>query len=245
MPKVMMVKVLILGVLISGWHLPVLAANDDIEELQAPLTNEWRLVKSDRLRNIKTYVRLEDGKRYRSFRAEMVMDNVKPEALIRLILDFKNYPKWFWETREAKLLQKISDTEYYVYMIHDAPYGLPDRDVILHAVVSPQTTTKPYLDLTIKAAPNYLPLKPPLVRMVAEDLFFRFTPLANGQLKSESEGYVDPGGIVPSWAANFVQRSAPYAVALGALRMAKRDEYVNSEQALPFKVYHFSDYLAQ
>ena len=224
-------------------HLPVYAAGDDIDELQMKLTNQWTLVKNDKLRQIKTYARLEDGKQYRSFKATMVMKDVKPETLVRFLLDFENYGRWYWQVLETKLLKRVSPTEYYIYMVRKAPAGLPDRDVILHASVELQTATKNYVMLRVEAEPNYLPAKPPLVRMIAEDLTFKFTPLENGDIAVESEGYVDPGGKVPSWAANFVQHSAPYSVALGSLRMVKKEEYAKSNEPIPFPIYNYQDYL--
>lgn len=234
---------LALTTLIAAIPLPVYAANDDIDELQMKLTNQWTLVKNDRLRQIKTYARLEDGKQYRSFKATMVMKDVKPETLVRFLLDFENYHKWYWQVLESKLIKRVSPTEYYVYMVHKAPAGLPDRDVILHATVELQTMTKNFVVLKVQSEPSYLPPKPPLVRMIAEDLTFKFTPLENGDIAVESEGYVDPGGKVPSWAANFVQHSAPYSVALGSLRMVKKDEYAKSNEPIPFPIYNHQDYI--
>lgn len=232
-----------ISTLIVAIQLPVYAANDDIDELQMKLTNQWTLVKNDRLRQIKTYARLEDGKQYRSFKATMLMKDVKPETLVRFLLDFENYDRWYWQVLESKLLKKVSPTEYYVYMVHKAPAGLPDRDVILHATVELQTASKNFVVLKVQSEPNYLAPKPPLVRMIAEDLTFKFTPLENGDIAVESEGYVDPGGKVPSWAANFVQHSAPYSVALGSLRMVKKDEYAKSNEPVPFPIYNYQDYI--
>ena len=49
------------------------ASDDDIDGLRSSLGREWILTKNDRLRNIKTYVRLEDGKQFRSFKVEAVL----------------------------------------------------------------------------------------------------------------------------------------------------------------------------
>ena len=161
------------------------------------------------------------------------------------MLDFDNYHKWYWQVLESKLLKEVAPTEYYLYLVHKAPAGLPDRDVVLHATIELQNANRNYITLKVQAESDYLPLKPPLVRMVAEDLQFKFTPLENGDLFVESEGYVDPGGNVPSWAANFVQHSAPYSVSLGSLRMVKKDEYANSKEPVPFTVYGYNEYLSK
>ncbi|PTQ88901.1 hypothetical protein [Agitococcus lubricus] len=215
-------------------------AEDDLEDFRSQLTNQWQLVKNDRMRNIKAYARLEDGKRYRSFKVEAVLDTTV-ESLARVLLDFDNYTRWFWKTRESKLIRQNSSTEYFVYMVHDAPYGLPDRDTVIKGTIEPQSKNKPYLTLKVTAVPDMLPAKPPLVRMVAEEMSIKFTPLPDNQVEMITEGYFDPGGVVPAWAANFVQRNAPYAVLLALQRMTQKDEYLHSKQPLPFPIYNYNE----
>lgn len=219
------------------------AGDDDLDELQVKLTSDWTLVKNDKMRGIKTYVRLEDGKQYRTFKATVMMKEVHPEALVRVLLDFDNYNKWYWQVLGVKLIRQVSPTEYYVYMMHKAPAELPDRDVVLHADVELQSATRNYVTLKVQAVPDMLPPKPPMVRMLAEDLSVRFTPLEGNNILVEAEGYVDPGGKVPSWVANSVQQSAPYSVTLGLLRMVKKAEYAKGREPLPFNVYSYDEYM--
>jgi len=220
----------------------VAAGDSDFENLRSPLGREWILTKNDRLRNIKTYVRLEDGKQFRSFKVEAVFE-ASMQTISNVLLDFNNYTKWYWETRESRLLQQKSSTDFIVYIVHKAPQGLPDRDVILHGVIEPQTSTKRSLVLKVVALPDYLPAKPPLVRMPAEDISIKFTPLPNGKIQAEAEGYFDAGGAAPVWATNFVQRIAPYSVVRNLQRMLLRDEYRNSKQPPLFPMYDYEDYM--
>ena len=228
------------ALLLSSLSLASHAADNDLDEFRTKLGSEWRLTKQDNLRNIKTYARLDEGKRYRSFKVEAELDG-NIEALARVILDFDNYTKWFWETRESRQVKQISPTEYIVYMVHKAPYTLPDRDTVLHGVFEPQTRTKPQAVLRVSAMPEYLPLKPPLVRMPAEEMTITFSPLPGKKVQMTAEGFFDPGGTVPAWAANFVQRNAPYSVVLGMIRMMQQDKYLKG-RALPFPVYNYNDY---
>lgn len=216
-------------------------AESDLDDLRSHLGREWVLMKNDRMRNIKTYARLEDGKRYRSFKVEAVLDT-SVDALAHVLLDFEGYTRWYWKTRESRLVQQKSPTEFIVYMVHEAPYGLPDRDVVLQGVVEPQSRTKRALTLKVSALPEHLPAKPPLIRMPAEDMSVKFSPLPNNKVQLEAEGYFDAGGTVPAWAANFVQRSAPYSVVLGLQRMVSLDEYRASKKNLAFPIYNFEDY---
>lgn len=215
----------------------VYAAKDDdsLGDFQEKLGNEWVLVKHDKRREIKTFAKQEDGKRFRSFKVDAILDSTM-EAGVRVMLDAENYTKWYWEVLEGSMLKRVSPTEYYIYLKHRAPIGLPNRDVILHAIVEPQTKDKNYIKMIVRAAPNYIPEKPPLIRMLAEDMTVIYTPLANNKVHIEAEGYVDPGGRVPTWANNYIQRNAPYSILLGLLRMMSNDEYRHSKTPLPFPI---------
>ena len=158
-----------------------------------------------------------------------------------MITDFDNMKKWTWHAIDSKLLKKVSPTEYYFYVTHDSPYGVPDRDVALHMILEPQTKGKPYITMTVRAVPDYIPEKPPFVRMTAEEMNVKITPLPDGKMSIVNEGYVDPGGNMASWAINFVQRSAPYATLLGMRRMLQQPEVLNSTAPLPFPVYEYDN----
>ena len=226
----------VLGLAIAVSPVASFAALEDLDELQGKLGNEWVIVKNDKLRNIKTWAKQEDGKRYRSFKVEATLDS-SVEAGARVLLDADNYTKWYWEVFESKML-KANTTEYYIYLKHRAPVSLPDRDVILHANVVMQKKPTDPLIISVKAAPNFIPEAPPLIRMPAEDMIVKLTPLANNKVFLEAEGYVDPGGRVPTWANNYIQRNAPYSILLGLLRMMTSDTYRKAKTPLPFKVYN-------
>ena len=134
------------------------------------------------------------------------------------------------------MLKKVSNTEYFYYMRFNAPLNLPDRDAVFHAVIEPYSPKRGYWQATVKAAPDYLPAKPGLVRVVAQDLYARVTPIGKNQIKFETEGYVDPGGSVPAWTINFVQQRVPYLIMVSLLRMAQGKEYSDASAPSEFTV---------
>lgn len=95
------------------------AGDRNLDELTAKLGSEWRLVKNDHSRDIRTWAKLEDGKRYRSFKIEVRLD-ADLDTIARVLFDFDQYPRWFWEVREARLLKTVSPTEHYTYIVHRA-----------------------------------------------------------------------------------------------------------------------------
>ncbi len=201
-----------------------LAAGDLDELRDSGDKNEWRLHKSDKRHNIQVYVKNEEGQAVRSFRVEAVLE-APVETLARIQFDIDSFPRWYFAVTEAKLLKKISEREYIFYMVHDAPYGTPDRDVIMKAVIEPMTSKRPYVQIRMNALPNYLPAKPPYVRMEAENYVARWTPINDNQVLLEAEGFINPGGNAPSWAVNFVQGKGPYANMMGLRRMITLPQY--------------------
>ena len=178
--------------------------------------SEWQLVKNDVTRNIKTYIREGDAKRI-NFKIDAVIEGTL-EAVARVHFDINNIKHWYWETLDSRLLQKVSSTEYYYYMQYNAPVTMPDRDAILHAKIEPYSAKKGYMQLSIKAVPDYLPPQGNLVHVQEQDMTVKFTPIAKDKVRLEAEGFVDPGGIAPTWAMNFIQRNAPYSTMLGLQR---------------------------
>ena len=216
------------------------ATDDDLEHLQVKLTNQWQLIKYDKLRDIKTYAKQEDGHRFRSFKVESTL-NSSMKNIVQLLADFDNYKKWYWETKESKLLKTISPTEHYIYMVHNSPYGLPDRDAAIRIKVIPQTPEKAQLAFLIEAVPEYLPIKKDLVRIPAEDMLITLKPISTNNVQLIAEGYVDPGGNFPNWANNLIQRTAPYTILVGLKRMLANNQN-NAKIDIPFPVYEINYY---
>ncbi len=213
----------------------VMAKDGDLKEVRSEATrNEWQLVKNDATRHIKTYIKqTEDGKRIH-FKIDATIDG-SMETVARVHFDIDNIKRWYWETMDSRLLKKVSDREYYYYMSYNAPVATPDRDAILHAVVEPYSAKKGYMEIKVNAVPEFMPPQPNLVRVQAQDMTIRFTPLTRDKTHLEAEGFVDPGGMVPTWAMNFVQRNAPYTTMLGLQRMVSMASYSALEPS-PFAI---------
>ncbi|HEX5276854.1 MAG TPA: hypothetical protein VFW42_04200 [Fluviicoccus sp.] len=208
--------------LLPGVHEPVFA--DELQELRDDgRGHQWVLVTRDETRGIRTWARLEEGKRVRSWKVDAIL-NASLEAIARAHTDIDAMPRWYWETQEARMLKKVSRTEFYYYMRFNAPLGLPDRDGIFHAVIDPYNARRGSLVLRVNAVPDYLPESPGLVRVLSQDFVVKLTPLGKNKTRFEAEGYVDPGGVAPAWTVNFVQRRVPYLIMVSMIRQLQRQD---------------------
>lgn len=228
-----MLKKLCLSLMIAS--VPAIAlAERDLDDFRAEAArNEWRLSKSDKLHQIKVYVKNEEGKNIRSFRVEAMLD-APLEVVARVQADVDSYIRWYFAVLEVKLLKKVSDKEFIFYMVHDAPIGTPDRDVILKATIEPMTTKKPFVVVKMTSIPDYAPARPPYVRMTAENYVVKLTPQGKDKTLLESEGFIDPGGTAPSWAVNFVQGKGPYTNMMGMQRMINLPQFRDAKTPLPY-----------
>lgn len=216
--------------------LAALAANDDLQELRGDThARDWYLVKNDAIRNIKTWAKQEDGKKIRSFKVEMVVE-ASLDAVARIHFDVENIKRWFWETKESRLLKKVSNTEYYYYQVFNAPLTIPDRDSVIHVVLEPYSAKRGYMLMKLNAAPDFIPIEKGLSRVQAQDMIVKLTPIGKEKTRLEAEGYIDPGGTIPAWTINFVQRSAPYTSMLGLQRMAQLPFYREATGAPLFTI---------
>ncbi len=225
---------LLVAMMLSGFAVNAATTEDDdtFKVSKAQPANGWLLVRDDAIHNIKAYAKQEDEKKFRTFRVEAVMD-ASLETVARVQFDIDNIKKWFWSTSDSHLLKKVSDREFYYYQVYRTPL-VPDRDVIIHAVVEPYTVKKGFMGLKLNAVPDYMPAKSGLVRMAAHEISFKFTPIGNDKTKLEFEGYIDPSGVSPAWAINYYQRKSPYISVVGMQRMLQKSEYNDTKVPLLF-----------
>lgn len=205
--------------------LPAYASVDeDFSELAPLSSGEWLVVKSDKRHDIVTYYKLDEGRRYRSFKVEAGYDS-SFEASACHLLDAGNFKKWFMNAVDSRLLKRVSDTEFFMYVRFRAPLGVPDRDVVLHVVITPFNAASGYLVVTFSGSPDYMPAVPGVVRIPVWEVVTHLTPLEEGRSLEKTEGYVEPGGAtVPAWLVNYLQRQAPYNNTLGRARDMTRYE---------------------
>lgn len=209
--------------------------DDDTEYLpyNEKTAKEWSLAKDDQRHQIKTYSKKEDGRRYRSFKAQAIM-NGSLEAVARCLFDIEGMTSWYMNAIESSLLKRVSDTEYYFYLRLKTPLGVPQRDAAVHALIQPYSTKTGFLGVTYNAVPEFIPVKPGVIRMPAYEISIRLTPLGPDKVDESMEGYVDPGGSgMPIWLINYAQRRMPYANMLGRQRVVSKCAESNSP--IPFK----------
>lgn len=198
------------------------AADDDDPETdwrslqQSSRINEWVPVREDKRRHIRLFSKVEEGRRLRSMKVEAELD--APMArVISTLTDFPGFTGWLWNLKEIRVLRQGTSGEHYLHLLFRTPGGLPDRDVVLRYQVRKNDNGRQTL-IQAEDAPDFPSLKPGVVRIPDMSLTIVVEASERGGTRFSSQLQLDPGGQVPVWAANFVQRRAPYATMLGLIR---------------------------
>lgn len=193
------------------------ADREDVTALQPLPPSKWELIKDDRQRRIQVFSKREDHTRVRSMKAEAELPATVSE-MVGLLLDFNRYPLWFWRLKEIRLLKQVSATEAFVYVVFSPPMGFPDRDVVLHYSAEFVRNGQRAM-VQANSVPNLMPEQPGRVRMPFARMESWIGELDNGKVYFKGEVVMDPGGQLPVWASNFVQRQGPYITMLNLLKL--------------------------
>jgi hypothetical protein len=168
----------------------------------------WEFIKEQE--GIKLYTRKEEGNTLKSFRGVMEIKTTM-DKVSNLLGNVKNHDWWDENLREIKVLKYEENKYFQYYLIYKVPWPFTDRDLCVEAniTVDPATGKK-----TIDAVPlfNVVPEKEGLVRIKRYWQKWTVLPLENGVLRLTLEGFVDPGGNVPSWLYNMVIVETPLKV---------------------------------
>lgn len=195
------------------------ASSSDLRDLQAVEKDVWSVVRDDRRHNIKTYTKWETGKKYRTFRFSIIYkENL--DQVIKVALDYASMPKWYFRCKEAKIVKQYSPYEADYFQLFEGPIGQPDREIHGRLKITPASKNNKAVVLLIKSIPD---AKPIYQGSVIVDFYqeVSFSTIENNQVLSTSEGYFDPGGDPPAWAANYVQRNAAYESLLSMQRYVR------------------------
>jgi len=130
------------------------------------------------------------------------------DDVLGLLRNFDGYTKWMYKCSESKLLKRVSEAEYYVYTVTDAPWPVTDRDLIskVNAEKKPDGT----ITLKLTGVKDFIPEKPGKVRVPRFSGLWQATPKPNGMVEVLYQLESDPGGSLPDWVANATATDIPF-----------------------------------
>ncbi|MCK0153128.1 START domain-containing protein [Alcanivorax sp. S6407] len=166
----------------------------------------WILV-TDR-DGVKVYRQKESDTRLKTFRgiARMPVDDFK--AIGVLMDDYDAVADFMHMVSEIRDVKRYSHYKRDVYITTRLPWPVSDRDAPLRVSFYQEPDS---YDLVMPIALNPgMPEQKGYVRMPQMEGYYRFSPVAPGEVEVTIEVILDPGGAVPAWIANIILRDIPY-----------------------------------
>ena len=169
------------------------------------LAGDWELEKNKD--GIKVYTRSNSGSEVLEFKAIATI-NASRLSIARVIARVSDYPSWFPNCSEARLVEDISSTKRKYYYRLDLPWPASDRDaVMLLEVEVDDNKGITVLNFTkSRGKPNVSGV----VRMPAADGYWKLTSLGKNKTELHYQFLADPGGSLPTWIINMFIVDGPY-----------------------------------
>lgn len=171
----------------------------------------WNFIKERD--GIKIYTRKEKNSSLKSFMG-MVDIKTKMEKVCSLIGNVRNTSWWDENVREIKVLSYEEDKYIQYYLIYHAPWPITDRDLCVDARITTDPVTGQRIVYSVPL-PDVIPEKPDFVRIKKYWQRWTIQPRDKGIIHIILEGYVDPGGSIPSWLYNMVITETPLKILRG------------------------------
>ena len=212
-------KLLLLSIII-GWS-SFSFADSDYADFQ------WEKKKDED--GVKVYTSKVPNSKFRAVRAEVLVKG-SVSALVALVLDNSACPKWADLCKESKLIEKISDTENYIYSYNDIPFPVSDRDALTH-VVWTHDPVSGKVSMTSTATQGRYPKDKKAVRIENAVTKWHFTPKDNGTVLVENFAHIDPNGPTPAWVTNLMLVSSPMKTMKNMREIIESGQYADSKVA--------------
>lgn len=157
--------------------------------------------------DISLWTRSVPGAALKAFRGATHV-TVPMESAVAFVYDISTMTRWIFRCQEARLLAEESDGSRVIHLKIKGIWPMDDRDAVIRVTPTLDTATGE-LRLTGIAAPDYLPKQEGYIRIPSIESSWLMKPAANGLLRVELTGHVDPAGNVPLWLANSVVTLVP------------------------------------
>ncbi len=189
------------GSLVSAKNIP------GLETFELGGEEGWTLKKNKN--GIRCYTRPVKVSPMLCFRGIIEVKGKMPH-LVGFLMDIGRYTEWMYPTDQSYILDRIGETEAYIYTLHKPPWPASPRDIAVRRqwYYNPDTGT---VTVTIKGLPEYVIPRKKIVRGNMIMAYYQLLPTSDKTIEITYEVIVDPGGWLPVWLLNFMLVYGPYS----------------------------------
>lgn len=178
---------------------------------------------------IKVFSRYNSKSGLKELKSIAVFEKTKLSTIFSIFKDVDNCGQWTKDVKVSKVLSEISEVESYEYYQIFIPWPMFNRDIVYHIKYHQDPIDKA-LHLVATSKPEYIDVEKNVVRMKDSFGFWKFTPLANGDVQVENYLFADPIGL-PAWAVNIFAVESPIKVISALKEFIKLPKHQNKSYA--------------
>jgi hypothetical protein len=156
---------------------------------------------------IKVYTCKSDTSKFRSLKAEFVIENKSIQELKAFMFNVPNYLKWQYDAIEASMLKKINEDEMIYRLVVDAPWPVTNRELIVKFSILIQDEN--HANFYITTIKSDFPANEDLIRIPYSQASWTITRI-NNNLQVVYQMNIDPGGYVPPFLINMAMADGPH-----------------------------------
>lgn len=196
--------------------------------LGAQPSKQWKL-KTDK-DGVLVYMEEGGTSSFKAVKTVTVL-NTSLTKVAAVLQDVMRTPEWVYGTKSCYIVKQESPSSLYYYAEISMPWPVKNRDFIIKISMSQDEQTK-VITVLAENKPDYLPVKPNLVRIRHSSGKWTISPLPGEKVKVEYELEVDPGGILPPAIVNMFSYDGPFRSFKKLPERVKMAAYANVH--LPF-----------
>lgn len=175
---------------------------------KAQAQNDWALERDKN--GIKVWTKKRPNSSLKEYKGVTVI-NATVDELVSIFKNTKLHDQFLYKAQagSVKVVKKISDNDFYTYMIVNAPI-VKDRDVVTHYKFIKDNNTGT-VTVELEAAPNLVPINDNYVRVPEMKGYWKFIPKGNST-EVIHQAYSLTGGNIPSGLANSAAVDTPFSM---------------------------------
>lgn len=195
-------------------------------ETESGITNDWKLKKVTD--GIEVYIRDVEASDLKELKIKTTFEKTRISQIITVLNDTKQYAEWTYKCTDAKLVERISDSESIDYYRYDFPWPMSDREIYTHSTMTQDPSTRTLKIETKAIADARFANAKDCVRVISHINTWELIP--DGEdVKLIYISKSDPAGSIPDWLINMAIDHGPTKTMLGLKDILSQSAYQNAQ----------------
>lgn len=179
----------------------------------------WKFEKEEN--EITIHTRSVENLLIKEFKASLKMKTTV-RHLVDLYFNVSRCSEWRPGCDTSRLLEKVNETTFNIYMAFDNPWPIDDRDYVIQNKLTRNPDSGEVV-ITFQDLKKALPEQDCCLRMNRVEGMWTFTPTDDHHVVVTFQSLADPGGSLPTSVIEGIPTKLPYATLVNMNKLVQQD----------------------